>query len=170
MPNISLSDLLTHSWFYSMLFALPSYQYPYIVMNRCLRLPLLHFLYWQYMSYTCWFLWHVNYIENFKWRLHFLVGVAFWKVVLREIYFEGPICVWRVLKTSILNTVCIQVRACSQPSLTAAAAASAPLPLQPPASLFRVCVLEMIVYINLRSICQASACHRFILWSGRTGS
>jgi hypothetical protein len=31
-----LSDLLTHSWFHSMLFALPSYQFPYIVMNRCL--------------------------------------------------------------------------------------------------------------------------------------
>jgi hypothetical protein len=33
-----LSDLLTHSWFHSMLFALPSYQFPYIVMNRCLYL------------------------------------------------------------------------------------------------------------------------------------
>jgi hypothetical protein len=33
-----LSDLLTNSWFHSMLFALPSYQFPYIVMNRCLYL------------------------------------------------------------------------------------------------------------------------------------
>ena len=33
-----LSDLLTHSWFHSMLFALPSYQFPCIVMNRCLYL------------------------------------------------------------------------------------------------------------------------------------
>jgi hypothetical protein len=33
-----LSDLLTHSWFHSMLFALPSYQFPYTVMNRCLYL------------------------------------------------------------------------------------------------------------------------------------
>ena len=33
-----LSDLLTHSWFLSMLFALPTYQFPYIVMNRCLYL------------------------------------------------------------------------------------------------------------------------------------
>jgi hypothetical protein len=33
-----LSDLLTHSRFHSMLFALPSYQFPYIVMNRCLYL------------------------------------------------------------------------------------------------------------------------------------
>jgi hypothetical protein len=33
-----LSDLLTHSWFHSMLFALPSYQFPYSVMNRCLYL------------------------------------------------------------------------------------------------------------------------------------
>jgi hypothetical protein len=33
-----LLDLLTHSWFHSMLFALPSYQFPYTVMNRCLYL------------------------------------------------------------------------------------------------------------------------------------
>jgi hypothetical protein len=33
-----LSDLLTHSWFHSMLFALPSYQFPYTVMNRCFYL------------------------------------------------------------------------------------------------------------------------------------
>jgi hypothetical protein len=33
-----LLDLLTHSWFHSMLFSLPSYQFPYIVMNRCLYL------------------------------------------------------------------------------------------------------------------------------------
>ena len=33
-----LSDLLTHSWFHSMLFALPGYQFPYTVTNRCLYL------------------------------------------------------------------------------------------------------------------------------------
>ena len=33
-----LSNSLTHSWFHSMLFALPGYQFPYIVMNRCLYL------------------------------------------------------------------------------------------------------------------------------------
>ena len=33
-----LSDSLTRSWFHSMLFALPSYRFPYIVMNRCLTL------------------------------------------------------------------------------------------------------------------------------------
>jgi hypothetical protein len=33
-----LWDLLTHSWFHSMLFALPSYQFPYIIMNRCFYL------------------------------------------------------------------------------------------------------------------------------------
>jgi hypothetical protein len=37
-----LSDLLTHSWFHSMLFALPSYQFPYIAMNRCLYLMWAH--------------------------------------------------------------------------------------------------------------------------------
>jgi hypothetical protein len=36
-----LSDLVTHSWFHSMLFALPGYQFPYIVMNSCLYLMLL---------------------------------------------------------------------------------------------------------------------------------
>jgi len=40
-PNTSLSDLRTHSWFHSMLFALPSYQFPYTVMNRCLYLTFL---------------------------------------------------------------------------------------------------------------------------------
>jgi hypothetical protein len=33
-----LSDLLTHLWFHSMLFALPGYQFPYSVINRCLYL------------------------------------------------------------------------------------------------------------------------------------
>jgi hypothetical protein len=33
-----LLDLLTHSWFHSMLFALPGYQFPYTVMNRCFYL------------------------------------------------------------------------------------------------------------------------------------
>jgi hypothetical protein len=31
-----LSYLLTHSWIHSILFALPGYQFPYTVMNRCL--------------------------------------------------------------------------------------------------------------------------------------
>jgi hypothetical protein len=35
-----LSDLPTHSWFHSMLFALAGYQFPHIVMNRCLYLTL----------------------------------------------------------------------------------------------------------------------------------
>jgi hypothetical protein len=42
-----LSDLLTHSWFHSMFFALPSYQFPYNVMNRSFYLisqnPTCHF-------------------------------------------------------------------------------------------------------------------------------
>jgi hypothetical protein len=33
-----LLDLPTHSWFHSMLFALPIYQFPYTVMNRCFYL------------------------------------------------------------------------------------------------------------------------------------
>ena len=55
------------------------------------------------MPYACWFLWRVDYIEDFKWCLHFQFGVAFWRVVLRKVFFEGPNCVWRELKTSILN-------------------------------------------------------------------
>ena len=54
--------------------------------------------------YACWFLWHAYYIEDLKWRPHSQFGVAFWWVVLREAYFEGPNRVWRALKTSILNT------------------------------------------------------------------
>jgi hypothetical protein len=56
------------------------------------------------MPFTCWFLWHVDYIEGFKRRLPFQFGVAFWRGVLREVCFEGPDHVWRALKTSILNT------------------------------------------------------------------
>ena len=48
--------------------------------------------------YACWFLWRTYYIEDFKWRPHFQFGVAFWRVVLGEVYFEGPNCVWRALK------------------------------------------------------------------------
>jgi hypothetical protein len=42
IPNTQhfLSDLLTHSKFHSMLFSLPGYQFPYIVMNRCLYLSI----------------------------------------------------------------------------------------------------------------------------------
>ena len=56
------------------------------------------------MPYACWFLWWANYIEDFKWRLHFQLGVAFWRIAWREVYFEGPNRVWRALKTSILNS------------------------------------------------------------------
>ena len=58
------------------------------------------------MPYACWFLWWSHYIEDFKWHLHFQFGVSFWRVILREVYFEGPNHVWRALKTSILNTGC----------------------------------------------------------------
>ena len=33
------------------------------------------------MPYACWFLWRAYNIEDFKWRLHFHFGVAFWRVV-----------------------------------------------------------------------------------------
>ena len=51
------------------------------------------------IPYTCWFLWRVDYIENFKWRLHFQFGVVFWRAILRAVYLERPNCVeghWRL--------------------------------------------------------------------------
>ena len=51
------------------------------------------------MPYTCWVLWWAYYIEDFTRRLHFQCGVVFRRVVLREVYFEGPNHVWRTLKT-----------------------------------------------------------------------
>ena len=62
------------------------------------------------MPYACWLLWRIYYIKDFKWRLHFQFGVAFWRVVWREVYFEGPNRVQRALKTSILNIVCMHLR------------------------------------------------------------
>ena len=55
------------------------------------------------MPYARWILWWANCSKDFKWRLHFQIGVALWWVVLREVYFEGPNGVWRALKTPILN-------------------------------------------------------------------
>jgi hypothetical protein len=55
------------------------------------------------MPYVCWFLCHADYFEDFKWRLQLWFGVAFWRVVLREVYFEGPNRICKALKTSILN-------------------------------------------------------------------
>ena len=55
------------------------------------------------MPHTCWFLWWADCIEAFKWCLHSQYGVTFWRVVLKEVYFEGLNCVWRSLKASILN-------------------------------------------------------------------
>ena len=37
------------------------------------------------MPYACWFLWRVEYIEDFKWCLHFQFGV-----VSREVYIWRP--------------------------------------------------------------------------------
>ena len=54
----------------------------------------------------CWFfVWQANCIEDFKWRLHFQDGVAFWRGCFEGRYiFEGPNRVWRASKTSTLNT------------------------------------------------------------------
>ena len=62
------------------------------------------------IPYACWFLWRANYIENFKWHLHFQFGVAFWRVILREVFLKAQIALgvvtplppilggWRLLK------------------------------------------------------------------------
>ena len=42
------------------------------------------------MPYACWFLWWADYIEDFKWHPHFQSRVAFWRVILRDVYFKGP--------------------------------------------------------------------------------
>ena len=42
--------------------------------------------------------WGLQVISSFQFR------IAFWRVILREVHFEGPNRVWRALKTSILNT------------------------------------------------------------------
>ena len=49
------------------------------------------------MPYVCWFSWRGDYIEDFKWCLHFQYGVVFSRVILREVYFEGLNCVWKAL-------------------------------------------------------------------------
>jgi hypothetical protein len=38
--------------------------------------------------FACWFLWWAYYSEDFERRPHFQIGVAIWRVVLREVYFE----------------------------------------------------------------------------------
>ena len=49
------------------------------------------------MPYACWFLWQVDYFEDFNWCLQFQFGVAFWRVVSIEVYSEGPNRIWRAL-------------------------------------------------------------------------
>ena len=56
------------------------------------------------MPYTCWFL----VVGGLYWGLHFRYGVAFWRVVMREVHYEGPNRIWRALKPSILNTTILQ--------------------------------------------------------------
>ena len=64
------------------------------------------------MPYACLFLWQVDYIEDFKWCRHFQSGVAFWRVVLKEVYFEGPNRVRRTLTTSSIYNI---TRGCPWP-------------------------------------------------------
>ena len=63
------------------------------------------------MPYVFWFLWPADRIEDFKRCLHFRNGVAFWRALLRDVYFEGPNRAWRALKTSILNNGLVNLEA-----------------------------------------------------------
>ena len=56
------------------------------------------------MPCACWFLWRTYYTERHQVTSSFPSRVVLWRVVLRDVYFEGPNRVWRALKTSILDT------------------------------------------------------------------
>ena len=65
---------------------------PYTFMVQCEELRINHLTPFLVVTipYACWFLWRANYIDNFKWCLHFQVGVALERAILREAYYEGP--------------------------------------------------------------------------------
>ena len=63
--------------------------YMFLVQCEEIRINHLPLLLVVTMPYACWFLWRTYYIEDFKWRLYIQFGVAFWRVVLREVY------IWR---------------------------------------------------------------------------
>ena len=77
----------------------------YIIPIQCEKLRINHLtlLLVVTMPYACWFLWRAEYIEDFRWRLHFAIWGCVLKGCLREVCFEGPHRVWNALKTSILN-------------------------------------------------------------------
>jgi hypothetical protein len=89
-----LSDLLTHSWFHSMLFALPCYQFPYNVMNRCLylSLPLLQKGAWLATLDTLLPFWTI--LGHATWRLHLVVRNA-WAPLLLLAYMKISRGIWR---------------------------------------------------------------------------
>ena len=57
------------------------------------------------MPYACWFLWRVNYIEDFERCFDFHIGVAFWRAILREVYFwRAKVAFEGHCRLPILNT------------------------------------------------------------------
>ena len=60
-----LLDLLTHSWFHSMLFALPCYQFPYTVMNRCFYLTMK----WNEFNWSIWEATRLTTMARHNWLL-----------------------------------------------------------------------------------------------------
>jgi hypothetical protein len=89
-----ISDLLTRSWFHSMFFALLGYQFPYIVMNRCLYL-------------------------TFKWRPpvcmfdKFYLTFNFESKVPRDVFKMNVNCHLHFLLKCHLNVTCLVVRVIS---------------------------------------------------------
>ena len=70
------------------------------------------------VPYACWFLWRVDYTEDFKWCLHFNLGLRFeglfWEryIVKAQIMFEGH---WKLHSWTLITTY-VHVRATSHTS------------------------------------------------------
>jgi hypothetical protein len=97
-----LLDSLTHSWFHSMLFALPGYQFPYIVMNRCLYLRSQRgLLVWQ----MCW-QWDRSHMWCLMTCQATLLFVLFWGGYFKRICCWDLRVVWP-LKESKLSFYCM---------------------------------------------------------------
>ena len=119
----------------------------FLVQCEGLRINRLTLLLVVTMPYACWVLWRTHYIEDFTWRLRFQSRVALWRVVLRDVYFEGPNCIEGHLKTSILNTW-----GDSSPGTTSQ---NFSLPRSPPAAAtFGVCVSSFSALFLRISITQ----------------
>ena len=82
-------------------------------MYQCeeLRINCLSLLLVVTMPYACWFLWWVDYIEDFKWRLHFAIrGCVLKGCSENGIYLKGPIAFeghWRLQSLTLIGTLIV---------------------------------------------------------------